>query len=241
MTATTPLRIVAAADSLALPRPAPDNISWEQVWPTLLEERLCRAGLDSRVLNHGQRARTLPDLLATYEDVVACWNPGLVVLQIGIVDCAPRLFSRREHKFLNEVIYWRLAKPLIRLASRNRRAIITLRPWVRYTPHHRFRKALGQLGRRVQGIADRVFVLPILPSFESHVRRSPGYNESVARYNQSWKEWCEACRCRFIPVEELLAGRDVRDLLLDDGHHLSVQGHAQCAEILGGLITAGMD
>lgn len=225
-------RVIAAGDSLGLPRLKPAEVSWSQVWPTLLEDHLRERGLDIRVENHCRRERTLPRFLKEYDDIVTLWEPEAVVIQIGIVDCAPRLFSPLQHALLNNRwFHWRIARIIIRTASRFRRQIITIRPWVRYTPRKRFQKTLDRLEDRVKGIP-HLLILPILKTFPEHEYRSPGYNRSVDRYNAMWRDWCERVGAFWISHETVQQNDSMERLLLTDGHHLSVEGHKRIAEIL---------
>jgi len=164
---------------------------------------------------------------------VTHWEPEAVVVQVGIVDCAPRLFSPWQHAFLNNRwFHWRIARIIIRTASRYRRQIIAARPWVRYTSRRRFEKTLAALAGKVEGIP-HLLVLPILETFPEHEYRSPGYNRSVRAYNRLWEGWAQQVGARFIRHEELVGVRDIRELLLTDGHHLSPAGHAAVAGVVG--------
>ena len=227
------LRIVVAGDSLGLPRIKPTLISYKDIWPYILEGKLKERNVNSKILNHSERSRTLPKLLKNFQDIVSIWEPDILIIQIGIVDCAPRLFSEREHKFLNSgIIHWRIAKAIINFASKHRRQIITLRPWVRYTPLKKFKKSLEDLGKILSQTNYKTIVLPIFPSFPSHTYRSPGYNESVEKYNNEWKNFCEKYSHIFINLEEIINDLKLEDLLLEDGHHLSKLGHLRIATSL---------
>ncbi len=224
------LRIVVGGDSLGLPRLKPTIISYKDIWPFLLESKLRNKNINCVVLNHSERSRTLPKFLKNFQDIVSIWEPDILIIQIGIVDCAPRLFSEREHKFLNSgFIHWRIARAIINFASKHRRQIIKLRSWVRYTPLKKFKMSLQNLGKILSNVNFKTIILPIMPSFPSHIYRSPGYNESVEKYNEEWKLFCEKYFHIFINLEDVINGFKLEDLLLEDGHHLSKLGHQRIA------------
>lgn len=227
------LRIVVAGDSLGLPRLTQTIISYKDIWPLLLESKLRNKNINCVVLNHSERSRTLPKFLKNFQDIVTIWEPDILIIQIGIVDCAPRLFSEKENRFLNSgFIHWRIARAIINFASKHRRQIIKIRPWVRYTPLKKFKNSLEELGNILSKTNYKTIILPIMPSFPSHTYRSPGYNESVEKYNNEWKFFCEKYSHIFINLEEIIDDYKLEELLLEDGHHLSKLGHKRIASSL---------
>lgn len=238
-TLSSSLRVVAAADSLGLPRRVPSPVGFEQVWPTLLERLLQDLGVPARVFNHAQRSMTLPMLVHRFDDVVGLWGADVVVLQVGIVDCAPRLFGRRQHAVLSSRFFpTAIRRAVIGTASRFRRQIIRLRPWVRYTPLPDFERALGRLANRLRQETFRGVVLPIIGTTPDHEHRSPGYNRSVELFNAAWRQMCAAEGIRFLEYRDVFLGTDVRDVVCSDGHHLSIQGHQLVAAALARVIAS---
>ena len=95
-------RIVAFADSLAMPRNENGAILlWEETWPYLLEKSLVAEGLGAEVINCGARARTSTMLLGEFTEHVVLKRPDVVIIEVGVVDCLPRVFSRREKRVMN--------------------------------------------------------------------------------------------------------------------------------------------
>lgn len=231
------IKILVAGDSLALPRMGRDYISYKDVWPELLKNNLSNNFSEIRILNHSERARTITKLVKNFQDIVYIWEPDVLILQIGIVDCAPRLFSEKEHGFLNSgLIHWRIAKIIINLFSKYRRVIIKLRPWVRYTPLKKFKINLLLLGELLKKTNIKVIVLPIMPTFPSHAYRSPGYNESVQAYNLEWEKWCQLFSHAIIKTEEIILNENLEEMLLKDGHHLSIKGHKIFSNVIADKI-----
>jgi lysophospholipase L1-like esterase len=231
------MRIVVAADSLALPRRKPEAVGFYEVWPTLLEARLMDLGISARILNHGQRGLTLPVLVQRFDDIIGFWESDVVIFQVGIVDCAPRLFGPRQQSVLSSWLFPRfLSRLVIGAASRFRRQIITARPWIRFTPPNLFRRSLAELAVCLKDSSAKVIVLPILGTFPEHERRSPGYTESVQLYNAAWREWCEQCGHTFLEYEKLFGQMEISQVVASDGHHLTPSGNRDIAEALAGVV-----
>lgn len=231
------LRIVVAGDSLAWPRLGPSPVYGTDVWPTLLESELCQAGLSVRVLNHSKQGRTLPDLVRDCASVVELWLPDWVIVQVGIVDCAPRVFDRWQRELMNMPGFPSiLRRALVKFAAVNRARITRLRPHVRYTSPTAFRDAILQLAGCLTRVCGRnVIVLPILETVPTHAQRSAGYNEVVRQYNELWQLGCLQHGWRFVSHESVVRRQPLGTLLLEDGHHISAAGHATFAQLLLGM------
>ena len=235
---TRRLRIVALADSLALPRDENGTrVLWDDTWPYLLGE--CLRGehrLDSEVINHGQRSQTAPDLIRPHPFTmnVVLTRPDVVVVQVGIVDCAPRIFSRAENRIISHLPEL-IRKRVIDSRSKRRRELIASDPLARvYTAPDVYRRAMEELSRKLAGLpfAVQAIVLPVL----SHRRlddRSPGYSRNVARYNDILRAQWEG----FVPPETLLEGASEDDFFAEDGYHLSKLGNHKVASALAARIA----
>jgi len=93
-------RVVVVSDSLSMPRP--DELialQFEETYPYLLTKELNN---EYEVINRGKRSNTIIDQCIDqniYDDILFFF-PKFVVVQLGIVDCAPRLFSKRFGKYI---------------------------------------------------------------------------------------------------------------------------------------------
>lgn len=223
------LRIVALADSLAMPRPPKNGnpgITWSETWPKRLEQRLRQMAPASEVINAGKRSRTATEL--EEREYVSFVEPDVIVLQIGIVDCAPRVFSRREHQLLR-FLPLGLRERLVRYRSRNR-AFLTARDPLRkvYTKPRVFERAMRNFKTFIASRPHppRVLVLPIIvhPSLRE---KSAGYIQNADLYNGILKKiWDDS----YISPTEL--GIHDRSLFLEDGQHLAPEGNSAIADLL---------
>jgi acyl-CoA thioesterase I len=227
------MRIVVLADSLAMPR---KDVRFEHTWPYRLEAALREAGLTADVVNCGARRRTADMLLADFTEHVIFKEPTDIVIQVGVVDCAPRIFSRSMRRYLNS--RWvpsALRSAVIRHRS-GRRARIVGRDPLRlvYTKPARFAAVLEEFGSRLQRLPwpIRVYVVPILFDGSALEPRSPGFGKNVAAYNAILAEFSARHDGDWIAPEGLLdAHRHVA--FGADGIHLSSLGNAVLAQEVG--------
>ena len=82
-------RVLVISDSLGLPRENPDGIIYyENSWPYLLKEKF-------DVIHLGIGGASI-DQLVSQAGYYRFANPDFVILQSGIVDCAPRTMTKKE-------------------------------------------------------------------------------------------------------------------------------------------------
>jgi len=85
--------ILILGDSLAVPRPN-DGIHIQDTYAHKLST------YDS-VINRAQEKTSTFKQLKRIKSDVAGIKPDIVIIQLGIVDCSPRLFTYRQHQFLS--------------------------------------------------------------------------------------------------------------------------------------------
>src|SRR5918992_220711 len=104
------MKIAILADSLALPR---EDVGGDEMlevtYPYLLDQSLRRQfGANAPlVYERGMRRRTIEYVLDDWNEQVELKKPDVVIVHVGIVDCAPRVFLRREGAFVANIrIAW---------------------------------------------------------------------------------------------------------------------------------------
>ena len=236
------MRVVAYADSLAMPRPDL-GVSWEDTWPHRLGGLLRQRGVDAEIINRGRRARTAASLTGQepYENVV--WlQPDVVALQIGVVDCAPRIISRREKQVLNLPGFPSRVRDALIERRKARRPQITARdPLAKvYTPPADFRRYISDFGALVETMDPQpeLLVVPVVVDWQPMERKTPGYTENVIRYNKILQRFCEAPRRRFVQVPQLMEDdASLRQMFCSDHYHLSAAGNHELAQAVADLIA----
>lgn len=124
------MRVLVLGDSLGLPRPykmqnySPTEkelaVSYDQTYPSILQKELLekfRSEPYFEVVNRSKRFCTLKDIASEFTDYLFFYEPDIIVLQIGIVDCWFReskmqIVNSEEFKgYLNKIMLMLSLRP----------------------------------------------------------------------------------------------------------------------------------
>ena len=112
-------------DSLAMPRvEGKDVVYIHETWPKLLAQKIDNKNFT--VAEFTERARDTESLNTEqiFVETIKFSNPAILILQIGIVDCAPRIISKFENKLLNKpFVPKKLRRIIINTRKKNRNKI----------------------------------------------------------------------------------------------------------------------
>lgn len=210
------LDILILTDSLALPRLQPDYCHQNDTWPSLLRMQ-------------GHQVTQISIGGGTSHDLVSQSNYykketidiDLVIVQSGIVDCAPRFAHKLELKFYK--ILPLVGKSIIKLLNRN---------WVRqvrnitYMPPKKYKRNIELLKQHFH--PKPVFFLEILPAQEAYEPLLRGITKNTELYNSILKETGSSIDLSQIPVTGIMS----------DFHHLNAEGHQFIFEKIRELIRS---
>jgi lysophospholipase L1-like esterase len=240
--ATGVYRVVAIADSLALPRIEGDTcVLLEETWPARLARHLAACSPRGEVVTRGMRARTVDTLSNEQEwlEHVRFAQPDAIVVQVGITDCAPRIFSRAETRLLNSrLVPGALRKRIIAQRAEHRSELTARAPLAKvYTSPETFAAHLRIFVGKVRGNAWplAVYVLPIVAHAAYCEAKSPGHTANLRQYNELLA--VAAAELGHPLVDLPGVGPDDADAYCSDGYHLSVLGNQRVAETLAALLA----
>ncbi len=221
-------------DSLAMPRvEGEEKIFIHQTWPKILAAHL---GEDYILAEFKERARDTDSLQKDqlFFETITCCKPDIVIFEIGIVDCAPRIISKKENAFFNRRVFpTSLRNFIIRRRKKNRLSILRKGPLNKvYVAPENFRKNIQQFVQKIVQSNPRVSILlmPILGNFSVLDKKSPGYQANKDLYNKILKEISMELNCCYL--------EDLIDIMQDesnytlDSYHLSSQGHEKMGKHL---------
>ena len=225
------MKIVVMADSLAMAREGETNVKYETTYPYLLDQGL-RQRFGSQaplVIERGMRRRTIEYVLDEWYELVDLRRPEVVVIHVGIVDCAPRVFLRRERQFVENLRPAVLREAILSNVHRHRRAIVNMRKKV-YVPADRFNALVGQVVARAKEskLRSLVIVNIITPPAEMD-ERSPGFIRNVGVYNEILKAHANATGVHLIDIDRMIKEAGGVEQLTVDGIHLNETGHKMLA------------
>ncbi|HEV7860371.1 MAG TPA: SGNH/GDSL hydrolase family protein [Pyrinomonadaceae bacterium] len=229
------MKVVILADSLALPRQAGEgNIPFEATYPYLLDESL-RGKLAHRaplIIERGMRSRTIERVLDEWFEMVQLRGAEVVVVHIGIVDCAPRVLMPRERAFVERLRPARLRVRFLDFIHRHRRRIVQTRGRV-YVPVLKFKAGVEEVVRRAREARVRslVFINIIEPPPEME-ERSPGFRRNVEDYNRILRAQAAEQGVHLIDLDNLIREHGGPEELTVDGIHINHTGHKMLAQEL---------
>lgn len=212
-------KIVILGDSLSLPR---EEILVEDTYPYLINEFL----KDRYVLfNRSIRANDTRLQVENFYNDVILFDPDIIIIHLGIVDCAPRLFYRKERAFFSKV---NKLFPIVALMSRYRYFFTKIFPKV-YVSIRDFEKNYHYMLEEIHKLGKKAIVIGIANTNKRNKKISYGFEKNINCYNEVLKKVCE----KFNNVSYIdMYNYDPEKILLKDGIHLNKEGSKILAENL---------
>jgi lysophospholipase L1-like esterase len=218
--------IVIFSDSLGRPRPdiaTEEATRIDDVYGSMLKKHYC--GEKDVELLYVESLDT-DDAIFWSQRMVAFREPDLVIFQIGINDCAPRLFKKKSGSLLLKPWFQKITHNVgVRFLSRYRYFFTKLRPSV-YVKKDRYISNLREMCSEISKYSPRCDFV-----FLTIANVSPSLNERSYNYSENIRSYNEALLATFPNVikVEPVSGESI---LIGDGVHLTKKYHAQLAEIL---------
>ena len=210
-------RLLVLGDSLSLPRLQPEFCGFEDTWPNLLKQQYL---IHQVSLGGG----TISDLFRQVEYHKA-FSPDIVVLQSGIVDCAPRALGIFELEFISKI--WGLRAVLLPLVKKYSRSLRRLRNKT-YTSPKIFSRKLNQIKAAFPN--SQLVVISILPPCPEYEKIVPGVSNRIKQYNAILHEVSSE---NFISLDGI-----GRKLIMSDFIHLNRGGQLFVYEKIMARLTS---
>jgi acyl-CoA thioesterase-1 len=227
------MKISIITDSLSLGRidynkNNKDNVTifHYETWPNLLK-------FDNVYVN-SKRERTTEFLLTDeckYEciDLV---NPNTIIIQIGVVDCAPRVISRTEKKLMNKWFFPKFIRNhIIKNRSKNRSKLTQNYPLSKvYVDESKFINNLEDFIKQNQNI--QIVIIPIVYDI---INLDKSFVLNCMLYNNNIYDLCQYYyNCSLVNIDNMVHN----DLYFcKDGYHLSIEGHKELANKLHEILN----
>jgi hypothetical protein len=227
--------ITIIGDSLSMVRPEGD-IFFQDTYHFKLQELLYPEYyiiLNSRRGNNVVQESSGNNL---YNDVL--YNrSSFVVLHLGIVDCAPRIFSIFEQRILDFCLRLPVAQApanrIIQLKSRYRHFFTKHFPKT-YVAREEFEKKYRTILGRIEDVAvpQHIHMINIADTTEQNKAKSFNYEKNIIDYNEIMNKLAaENGRTRSV-IDFYSATKKNAGYMLADGIHPSKSGHAYLARAL---------
>ncbi len=224
-------RVIILSDSLSMPRPD-ESLLYEETYPYLLRQEL---GNNVEVINRGKRANTIQEQIIdqyVYDDMIFFY-PKYVVIQLGIVDCAPRLFSRRFGKYVIGNIKPLFLREFVIEQFSKRRIFFTKHFPRQYVSLPKFSFWYDYLVTLVKDFGSIPIIVNIARTSPENDRRSYGFIQHINNYNEAIEKSAERHKAQVIDMYKI---SETNDVLLDDGIHYNKLGSKILAQEIAAVL-----
>ena len=212
-------RIVLFTDSLAMPRKGPQVTFYEDTYPCLLRK-------DYEVFQFSKGGGLMNEFIEQtfyYNQ----YKPDIIILQIGIVDCAPRAFSKLEETFFqsNRLLGWvrgLISKFGLSKKIRNFRRLS-------WTPKRCYQQGCRFFVSKFP--QSQVYALSIVPPSEEYEKQVPGISKKIEEYNRILKD---VFKQNLIDLSNIPA-----EGIMSDHHHLTKLGHQYVYDSIMCILAKG--
>ncbi|NOS93109.1 MAG: SGNH/GDSL hydrolase family protein [Cyclobacteriaceae bacterium] len=210
------MKLLVLGDSLSLPRIQPEFCAYEDTWPILLKENF-------KVHQVSIGGGTITDIVrqVEYHKIFA---PDVVILQCGIVDCAPRALSMFELEFIKKL--WGIRKILLPIIKKYSSKIRSLRNKT-YTAPSEFKKSLARIKETFPTCS--ILMIGILPPCKEYEKQVPGISLRINQFNALLRDQSVE---NFISMDRI-----DRSSIMSDFIHLNPSGQRFIYDKIVALLT----
>lgn len=215
---------------------------------TVLLERANPRGERLHVDNLCRESETVGTLLSDIYSRIFVHSPHVVIVQLGINECVPRLlprwaFSRISGIHLNDGRVVRLVRSLTAGILNRQIGPYAIR-WLHLGPWYSRKRFHRQYGRLLDILAKefspRVIAIGINPTSARVESLLPGSSRNIALFNEIIREQTIAHHGVFLdPAELWEAGQE--EAMVPDGIHFSFSGHSRVAEAIASILEKEKD
>lgn len=224
------LRIIS--DSIAMPRAA-TGVALENCYPWLLGRAL--AGV-ARLRVDSRRQRTVRELPALAR---AAPDGDCFLLQVGVVDCAPRVFSERDIDVIRSVCGEAATGAMMLMARRHREHLQGDRKTSTYVPLDAFEALLAE---SVAAVRERgatpVLMTIVTPSRSGGKMAGTPLARNIADYNAAIARVAAAQGSALFDADAHVWSHPDAPLCFSaDNYHYNALGHERCARGLAAMLA----
>ena len=205
--------ILIVGDSLGLPR---EEMPYKKTWPFLMANSLQSYHFIFKI----QRALTTQMLhLGMFQDWLEYYTPKDVIMQVGIVDCAPRYLKKSGLKMkllgVSPGFIKNSAWKLIKKSGRSAKyADVSIEEFEA--------NLLKYISRCEKANVERIFFIKIARPGTAMIKSNPGVIKQVELYNTIYDKIAVSNK-KCIVISDLAQADD--NYFLEDGYHLNEYGN----------------
>jgi hypothetical protein len=201
------IKILIIGDSLSLPRKKPEITTLDQTWPYLL-----KSNAQFEIIQISIGGGTLQNLYEQSFYYVET-EPDIVIIQSGIVDCAPHALGRLEREIignfrvLNFLFHHFFPTNFMRKYRK-----------ITFTRKKDFMKLAKELINRFT--KSKIIWIGIVPACSGYEKKVPGISNNIEIFNKIITAEIETGHGLFLSTDNIPS-----DGIMSDYHHLTTIGH----------------
>lgn len=227
------MRLIIIGDSLILFRSDRYN-SIDETYGFIIKNYFKSKNKDNEVFmimprggNNTNNTKYQSDSRRMIYDIIQ-FEPDIVIIHLGIVDCAPRLLTEHENTIIGSLPYY-IRKKIIKFLSKNRFFFTKTFQKV-YVKIEDFEKNYQKILTLIKKIGAIPIIINITKPNQRLLNRSYKFLERVNNYNNVMLKLSNRNNYNLIDIYSMIENEPI--LRWKDGIHLSKEGHKRLAEII---------
>lgn len=220
--------IVILGDSLACQRPW-DDITFKDLYSFKLGSRL---GNGYQVQNY---AKNFTNIVTQSERLFyeLITDADYYVIQIGIVDCAPRVFGLKAHYFLEKMKPIWLRKIITNFGSKHRAFFTKYFPKVYVRPakfERYYRDLVCQIFEKTT--TKKIFIINLSDTTDECEKIYYNWRKNIILYNEILSKIANDFPDKIKIIDYHSRTLEDKSLILHDGHHMTHKAHDLVAQTI---------
>jgi hypothetical protein len=216
------VKVLIITDSLGFPRNTPELILYEETYISLLKHKFTECD----IIHQGRGGATIKELYNHSSYYHETLEPDIVIIQSGIVDCAPRALTLTEQHVISRLPL--LSKILIRLVKKNSSFLRKYRK-IKYTPIETYQEYI----KKFNSLFHNTYWIGILPASDRYEKELQNISENIFQYNLILKN--ENANGKYINLVDYTEFD-----IMSDFHHLSKSGHNKLFNDISIILSRGL-
>jgi lysophospholipase L1-like esterase len=209
-------KVLFITDSLGLPRPDGEVVASDS-WPQIVGRNLSNKFEFYYQLHGGLHTKQM--MLIREQGYLGGYDPDIVFLQIGVVDCSSRVLKEKEKQIISMIP---IVRTIIRKFVKRFHKKLSIMRNITYVNRENFKKNLIRLQKSFPD--KKIYALPIAPATKGFVEMMPRVEKNISDYNMIIEEVFGSTF-----QGSLYSDEEIESVLLSDHYHLNNKGHQMVA------------
>jgi superkiller protein 3 len=220
---------IILSDSIALPRPSVD-VLFEDTYPVLLQDKMLKSQTSINLLPSCLRGRTVLSACDELKGYQSCNSkPVHLILQLGIVDCSPRVFLQRDIEIIKKLVGKDYSDKLISIASNYRNLVVGDPATNVYVSVERFETALFEISNLISNISDlsKICIVNIVTPIKNQKKSNlTPLGINIGKYNDIIKKVCLTTGATLVDADTAVWTIENPSICFsNDNYHYNKEGH----------------